>query len=61
MTPVPRAPDVAAPGDEAALRALIAEVVREELTGDLGERMTRNLRRLVRREVQQALAAKRFD
>ena len=61
VTPVPRAPDVAAPGDEAALRALIAEVVREELTGDLGERMTRNLRRLVRREVQQALAAKRFD
>lgn len=37
--------------DDDRLRRLIAEVVREELQGELGERMTRNIRRLVRREV----------
>ncbi len=37
--------------DEDRLRALVAEVVREELQGELGERMTRNIRRLVRREI----------
>ncbi len=42
--------------DEAALRALVAEAVREELRGELGEKLTRNLRKLVRREVMQALA-----
>lgn len=42
--------------DDAALRALVAEIVREELRGPLGERMTRNLRKLVRREVSRALA-----
>ncbi|HVG48827.1 MAG TPA: hypothetical protein VM899_11915 [Rubellimicrobium sp.] len=42
--------------DEAALRALVAEVLREELRGELGERLTRNLRKLVRREVMQALS-----
>lgn len=42
--------------DETALRALVAEVVREELEGALGERVTRNIRKLVRREIQRALA-----
>ncbi|WP_417248096.1 hypothetical protein [Celeribacter sp.] len=42
--------------DEAALRAVVADVLGEELRGHLGERMTRNIRRLVRREVQRALA-----
>ncbi|EYD76526.1 hypothetical protein Rumeso_01947 [Rubellimicrobium mesophilum DSM 19309] len=42
--------------DEATLRALVAEAVREELRGELGETLTRNLRKLVRREVMQALA-----
>lgn len=41
--------------DEDRLRALVTEVVREvvraELQGELGERVTRNLRKLVRREV----------
>jgi len=60
------APTPAAPGgpvpdllplpDEATLRALVAEVLREELRGELGEKLTRNLRKLVRREVMQALS-----
>ena len=43
--------------DEEALRSLIADVVREELQGALGERFTRNVRKLVRREIQRALTA----
>lgn len=43
-------PDGARP-DDAALRALVAEVVREELAGELGQRITRNLRQLVLREM----------
>jgi hypothetical protein len=42
--------------DPDALRALVAEVVREELAGELGERITRNLRKLVQREIARALA-----
>ncbi len=41
--------------DEAALRAMIAEVVRDELKGALGERVSRNIRALVRREIARAL------
>ncbi|WP_050602000.1 hypothetical protein [Ruegeria sp. 6PALISEP08] len=44
--------------DEEALRALIAEVVRQELQGTMGERITRNVRKMVRREIARALAAK---
>lgn len=40
-----------ATGGENALRDLIAEVVRRELSGELGERITRNVRKLVRREM----------
>lgn len=47
-------------GDE-ALRELIAEVVRQELAGALGERITRNVRKLVRRELRQALSGGEFD
>ncbi len=43
--------------DEDALRDLVASIVREELQGPLGERITRNVRKLVRREIQRALAA----
>lgn len=43
--------------DEESLRALVADIVREELQGALGERITRNVRKLVRREIQRALAA----
>lgn len=40
--------------DDAALRALIAEIVREELRGELGARITRNVRKLVRAELARA-------
>ena len=42
--------------DEAALRQLVSDIVREELQGVLGERITRNVRKLVRREIQRALS-----
>ena len=47
--------------DEEALRDLVAEIVREELMGTLGERITRNVRKLVRREIHRALNAQDFD
>ncbi|NOD35939.1 MULTISPECIES: hypothetical protein [unclassified Ruegeria] len=47
--------------DEEDLRALIAEVVRQELQGTMGERITRNVRKMVRREIARALAAKELD
>jgi len=43
--------------DEESLRELVSEIVRSELQGALGERITRNVRKLVRREIQRALAA----
>lgn len=49
--------DEAAVIDEEMLRDLISEIVRQELQGALGERITRNVRRLVRREIQRALSA----
>ena len=47
--------------DEDALRDLVAEIVRAELQSDLGQRVTRNIRKLVRREIRRALAAREFD
>lgn len=47
--------------DAAALRALVAEIVREELQGALGERITRNVRKLVRREIYRILSSQDFD
>ena len=52
---------VLAEQDEVALRALVARVVREELQGDLGQRITSNLRKLVRREIRMILAAEKLD
>ena len=54
------------PGDEgvidmAMLRDLVAEIIREELQGPLGERITRNVRMLVRREINRALEARGLD
>ncbi|MDI3338060.1 hypothetical protein QKW60_16750 [Defluviimonas aestuarii] len=37
------------------LRELVTEIVRQEFKGPMGERMTRNIRMLVRREVNRAL------
>lgn len=47
--------------DEAALRDLVAEIVRQELQGALGERITRNVRKLVRREIHRALMSQGLD
>jgi hypothetical protein len=47
--------------DEEALRDLVAEIVRSELQGALGERITRNVRKLVRREIHRALTAQEME
>ncbi|WP_170764057.1 hypothetical protein [Ruegeria lacuscaerulensis] len=47
--------------DKEALRELIAQVVREELQGVLGERITRNVRKMVRREIYRALAEQKLE
>lgn len=47
--------------DEDTLREMIGKIVHEELQGALGERITRNVRRLVRREIHRALTARDLD
>ncbi|SMC69313.1 hypothetical protein [Primorskyibacter flagellatus] len=47
--------------DEAILREIVSEIVRDELQGVLGERITRNVRNLVRREVNRALLIQDFN
>ncbi|MBE1284958.1 MAG: hypothetical protein GJ676_16725 [Rhodobacteraceae bacterium] len=47
--------------DEESLRELVADIVRQELQGALGERITRNVRKLVRREIHRALVAQDLD
>jgi hypothetical protein len=47
--------------DEAMLRDLVADIVRSELQGALGERITRNVRKLVRREIHRALTAQELE
>ena len=47
--------------DEDALRELVSDIVRQELEGSLGERITHNVRKLVRRELQRAMAAKELE
>ena len=47
--------------DEETLRDLVSDIVREELQGALGERITRNVRKLVRREIHRALTAQELE
>ena len=47
--------------DEESLRELVADIVRQELQGALGERITRNVRKLVRREIHRALVAQDLE
>jgi hypothetical protein len=47
--------------DEEALRRVVNGIVREELQGELGDRISRNLRKLIRREIGQVLAEQRQD
>ena len=42
--------------DNETLRALVIATVHEELGGEMGERITRNVRKLVRREINRVLA-----
>ena len=47
--------------DEEVLRDLVRDIIREELAGTLGERITRNVRKLVRAEIARALAVREFE
>lgn len=47
--------------DEEVLRDMVSEIVRAELQGALGERITRNVRKLVRREIHRALTAQELE
>lgn len=47
--------------DEELLRDIVREIIREELAGTLGERITRNVRKLVRVEINRALTAREFE
>lgn len=44
--------------DVESLRIMVVQIVREELAGELGEKITRNVRKLVRREINRVLASK---
>jgi cell pole-organizing protein PopZ len=47
--------------DEQVLRDLVRDLIREELQGALGERITRNVRKLVRSELNRVLAVTDFE
>ena len=47
--------------DEDILRGIVRDMIRQELQGALGERITSNVRKLVRAEVNRALAAHVYD
>lgn len=47
--------------NEEMLRDLVRDMIRQELQGTLGERITRNVRKLVRAEINRALASREFD
>lgn len=47
--------------DEDTLREMVTDIVRQELQGALGERITRNVRKLVRREIHRALTSHELD
>jgi len=44
--------------DDAQIRALVVATVQDQLSGELGERITRNVRKLVRREINRVLASR---
>lgn len=47
--------------DEAALNDIVRALIREELQGMLGEKITQNVRKLVRAEINRALTARSLD
>ncbi len=46
---------------EDLLREIVRDMIRDELQGNLGERITRNVRKLVRAEISRALASRDFE
>lgn len=64
LRPGDRRADTAAPGDkpqkgpapmdEAALEAMIRRIVRDELTGDMGKRLTKSVQRMIQAEIAKA-------
>lgn len=53
--------DAASPMEDEGLRDMVRQIIRDELAGPLGERITRNVRKLVRIELRRALAARDFE
>jgi hypothetical protein len=47
--------------DEAALQDIVRQTLRQELQGEMGERITRNVRKLMRAEINRALMARDLD
>ncbi len=47
--------------DEEVLRELVRDILREELAGRMGERITRNIRKLVRAEIARSFATQEFE
>ncbi len=54
-------PEPAAMIDEDMLREMVTQIVRQELQGKLGERITRSVRKLVRQEIHRALMSQEFE
>lgn len=54
-------PEMGAYIDEEMLRSMVTEIVRQELQGKLGERITRSVRKLVRQEIHRALMSQEFE
>ena len=55
------AADTADTVDEAALRETVRALIREELRGELGQRITRRVRKLAHQEINRALAGREFE
>lgn len=49
------------PIDLNVLREMVTDIVREELRGPMGQKITRNVRKLVRQEIQRAVNARTLD
>lgn len=47
--------------EQEEIRQMVVEVVRQELKGELGERITRNIRKLVRKEISRAMSVSLYD
>ena len=60
-TEAPSDPEMGAYIDEEMLRSMVTEIVRQELQGKLGERITRSVRKLVRQEIHRALMSQEFE